>query len=96
MIEIGSLQYGKMDVRVKSSGKLLGVFYMEVNGYFYFYPLESNSGVWSSEALIEIGKELAKVNEDYDKRVAKELNTKREEKLKFLSEQAQDLNLGYE
>ncbi len=76
MIEIGHLQNGTMDVRVKSSGKYLGAFYMEVDGYFYFHPFESGSGVWSSEALIEIGKELAKINEDYDKKVDQILNTK--------------------
>lgn len=74
MIEIGPLQYGKMDVRVKSSGKFLGVFYREVDGYFYFHPFESGSGVWSSDALIEIGKELVKLNEDYDKKVSEEFN----------------------
>lgn len=74
MIEIGPLQYGKMDVRVKSSGKFLGVFYREVDGYFYLHPFESGSGVWSSDALIEIGKELVKLNEDYDKKVAEEFN----------------------
>lgn len=74
MIETGPLQNGTMDVRVKSSGKLLGAFYMEVDGYFYFHPFEDNSGVWSSEALIGIGKELAKINEDYDKKVTEEFN----------------------
>lgn len=76
MIEIGPLQNGKMDVKVKSSGKFLGVFYMEANGYFYFHPFERGSGVWSSEALIEIGKELAKINEDYDKKVDQFFNNK--------------------
>lgn len=75
MIEIEPLQNGTMDVRVKSSGKLLGAFYMEANGYFYFHPFESTNGVWSSEALIEIGKELAKINEDYDKKVDQIFNT---------------------
>ena len=76
MIKIGPLQNGTMDVRVKSSKKLLGAFSMDVNGYFYFNPSKDNNGVWSSEALITIGKELSKVNEDYDKRIEKFFNTK--------------------
>jgi len=74
MIEIGPFENGTFDVRVKSSGKLLGAFYMEVDGYYYFHPFEGLKGVWSQEALTEIGKELGKLNEEHDKRLSEEFN----------------------
>jgi len=65
MIEISPSKNKTFDVKVKSSGKQLGTFQIDVNGYYYFHPL-NNDGVWSSDALIEIGKELAKLNEEFD------------------------------
>jgi len=65
MIEVSPLKNRTIDVKVKSSGKSLGTFQMDINGYYYFYPL-NNDGVWNSDALIEIGKELAKLNEELD------------------------------
>ena len=66
MIKVTPSNNKRFDVKVKSSGKLLGTFQMDVNGYYYFHPLKENSGVWSSDGLIEIGKELAKLNEELD------------------------------
>jgi len=78
MIEVGPFENGKFDVRLKSSGKLIGVFYMEVDGYYYYHPFEGLSGVWSQEALTEIGKELGKLNEEHNKRLSETFNTNRE------------------
>jgi len=69
MIEVGPFENGTFDVRLKSSGKLLGVFYMEVDGYYYFHPFEGLSGVWTQESLTEIGNELGKLNEEHNKRL---------------------------
>ena len=66
MIEVTLSNNKKFDVKVKSSGKLLGTFQMDVNGYYYFHPLKDNNGVWNSGALIKIGKELAKLNEEFN------------------------------
>lgn len=79
MIEVEPFENGTFDVRVKSSGKLIGAFYPEVDGYYYFHPFEGLKGAWTQEALIEIGKELAKINEDYDKKVSEEFNKAVEE-----------------
>lgn len=65
MIEVTPLQNKTFDVSVKSSGKRLGTFQMDINGYYYFHAL-NNNGVWSSDALIEIGKELGKLNKEFD------------------------------
>jgi hypothetical protein len=67
MIKVDPFENGTFDVRLKSSGKLLGRFYMEVDGYYYFQPFEGLSGAWSQEALTEIGKELGKLNEEIGK-----------------------------
>ena len=66
MIEVTPSNNKRFDVKVKYSGNLLGTFQMDVNGYYYFHPLKENSGAWSSDALIEIGKELVKLNEELD------------------------------
>jgi hypothetical protein len=76
MIEVVPFENGTFDVRLKSSGKLLGAFYMEVDGYYYFNPFEGLSGVWSQEALTEIGKELGKLNEEHDKEIQITFNIK--------------------
>jgi hypothetical protein len=65
MIEVTPLNNKRFDIKVKSSGKRLGTFQLDINGYYYFHPL-NNDGVWSSDALIEIGKELVKLNEELD------------------------------
>lgn len=66
MIEVSPSNNKTFDVKVKSSGKLLGTFQMDINGYYYYFHPINNNGVWSSDALIEIGKELAKLNEELD------------------------------
>ena len=76
MIEVTSSNNKRFDVKVKSSGKRLGTFQMDVNGYYYFHPLKENSGVWGSDALIEIGKKLSKLNKELDEALTDEFNTK--------------------
>lgn len=50
------------EVRVETSNKLIGHFIPEVDGCYYFAPYESNGGLWSEWALLEIGNKLKSIN----------------------------------
>ena len=47
-----------------ANGKLLGNFVMDVDGEFYFWPEEGESGGWSSYILEEIASKLKKINNE--------------------------------
>jgi hypothetical protein len=67
ILKVDKEQNGTMDVRAASSGKLLGCFMMEVDGFYNFWPLESITGYYSSDMLIELGRKLEEVNLNWNK-----------------------------
>ena len=46
------------------SGKLIGYFVPDVDGFYYFEP-EVGRGYWNEHALLELGNKLKELNQDY-------------------------------
>jgi hypothetical protein len=67
ILKVDKEQNGTMDVRAASNGKLIGCFMVDVDGYYNFWPLESITGYYSSDMLIELGMKLKAVNAGWDK-----------------------------
>jgi len=67
ILKVDKEQNGTMDVRAASSGKLLGCFMVDVDGYYNFWPLESITGFYSSDMLLELGTKLKAINSNWDK-----------------------------
>lgn len=67
-LKVDPLENGTMDLRVKSSGKLLGCFMIDADGYFLFWPLKEIGGL-SSYALTEIAEILDELNSEHDNEI---------------------------
>jgi len=67
ILRIDKEQNGTMDVRAVSSGKLLGCFMVAEDGYYNFWPLESITGFYSGDMLLELGVKVKEVNAEWDK-----------------------------
>lgn len=67
ILKVDKEQNGTMDVRAISNNKLIGCFMVDVDGYYNFWPLESITGFYSGDMLIELGMKLKAVNADWDK-----------------------------
>jgi hypothetical protein len=67
ILKIDKEQNGTMDVRAASSGKLLGCFMVAEDGYYNFWPLESITGFYSGDILLELGMKLKAINANWDK-----------------------------
>ncbi len=72
IIKIDKLENGTIDVRVKYSGKLIGCFNMLEDGFYYFWPLPP-TGYFSTEVLLELGRELEKINQAWDEHIKEHL-----------------------
>ena len=46
------------------SGKLIGYFIPDIDGFYYFRP-EEERGYWNEHALLELGNKLKELNQDY-------------------------------
>jgi hypothetical protein len=53
------------EVRVKSNNLLIGEFILDIDGYYYFFPIE-NGGSWNSHTLITLGTKLQELNKPWD------------------------------
>lgn len=69
ILKIDKEQNGTMDVRAASSGKLLGCFMVAEDGYYNFWPLESITGYYSGDMLLELGAKLKVINAGWDKKL---------------------------
>jgi hypothetical protein len=67
ILKVDKQQNGTMDVRAASNDKLLGCFMVAEDGYYNFWPLESITGFYSSDMLIELGMKLKDINANWDK-----------------------------
>ncbi len=67
MLKINKISDSNYEVLVKSNNKLIGNFYLEVDGFFYFAENEHNgsNGLWSDYALLEIGNKLKELNKPW-------------------------------
>lgn len=65
MISVEKISNFEYKVTVKSSGKIIGWFILDIDGTFYFIS-EGNSGYWSDYVLIELGQKLKEINEKTD------------------------------
>ena len=61
----------KKEVQVCSSGKYLGDFIQDIDGYYYFWISEYSEGCWGAHELIEIGEKLKAINKPYDDELKK-------------------------
>jgi hypothetical protein len=66
ILKIDKEQNGTMDVRAASSGKLLGCFMIAEDGFYNFWPLESITGYYSGDMLLELGVKLKEVNAEWE------------------------------
>ena len=66
ILKVDKEQNGTMDVRAASSGKLLGCFMVAEDGYYNFWPLESITGYYSGDMLLELGVKLKEVNAEWE------------------------------
>jgi hypothetical protein len=66
ILRVDKEQNGTMDVRAASSGKLLGCFMVAEDGYYNFWPLESITGYYSADMLLELGVKLKEVNAEWE------------------------------
>lgn len=64
-IEVTKIKRHKFKVEINE--KLIGHFIRDVDGYLYYWPLESLRGSWNSNALRLIANKLDELNKDYDK-----------------------------
>jgi len=74
LLTIDKEQNGTMDVRAASSGKLLGCFMVSEDGYYNFWPLESITGYYSSDMLIELGYRLKEINQWWEDNINEYFN----------------------
>ena len=65
ILKVDKEQNGTMDVRAASSGKLLGCFMIAEDGFYNFWPLESITGYYSSDMLLELGRKLEIINQPW-------------------------------
>jgi len=49
-----------------SNGKYIGFFELDVDGYYYFWNEDYNTGSWSSNSLRIIADKLDEINKPYD------------------------------
>lgn len=66
ILRVDKQQNGTMDVRAASSGKLLGCFMVDVDGFYNFWPLENITGYYSGDMLLELGVKLKEVNAEWE------------------------------
>jgi len=69
ILKVDKEDNGTMDVRAASSGKLLGCFMVAEDGYYNFWPLESITGYYSGDMLLELGAKLKVINAGWDKKL---------------------------
>lgn len=67
ILKVDKEQNGTMDVRAASNNKFLGCFAKSEDGYYNFWPMDSITGFYSGDMLIELGMKLKAVNADWDK-----------------------------
>jgi len=51
----------------------VGSLVMDVDGYFYFWPVDNN-GAWSSYHLREVANKLDEINKEWHQQVEKEFS----------------------
>jgi len=51
----------------------VGSLVMDVDGYFYFWPVDNN-GAWSSYHLKEVANKLDEINKQWNEQLEKDLN----------------------
>jgi len=51
----------------------VGSLVMDVDGYFYFWPIDNN-GAWSSYHLREVANKLDEINKEWHQQVEKEFS----------------------
>jgi hypothetical protein len=74
ILKVDKEQNGTMDVRVASSNKLLGCFMVSEDGYYNFWPLESITGYYSADALLELGNKLNEINKPWNDNITEYFN----------------------
>jgi hypothetical protein len=74
ILKVDKEQNGTMDVRAASNNKLLGCFMVAEDGYYNFWPLESITGYYSSDMLLELGMKLMAVNKDWNDNINEYFN----------------------
>lgn len=74
ILKVDKEQNGTMDVRAASSNKLLGCFMVSEDGYYNFWPLESITGYYSSDMLLELGDKLKAINKDWNDNINEYFN----------------------
>jgi hypothetical protein len=63
-IDVQKIERNKYEVLINE--KLIGHFIRDVDGYLYYWPLESLSGSWNSNALRLIANKLDEFNKEWD------------------------------
>lgn len=58
------------------SGKIIGEFIKDVDGFFYFFLNEYNGGSLSSEVLGELSTKLIEINRDWNSQISDYFTTK--------------------
>jgi len=51
----------------------VGSLVMDVDGHFYFWPVDNN-GAWASYHLRELADKMDEINKSWDEQVEKDLN----------------------
>lgn len=74
ILKVDKEQNGTMDVRAASNNKLLGCFMVSEDGYYNFWPLESITGYYSSDMLLELGDKLKAINKDWNDNINEYFN----------------------
>jgi len=52
-----------------NTGKYLGKFIMDVDGFYYYWPCEKLTGSWSSYSLRGIADKLDELNKEYEENI---------------------------
>lgn len=47
----------------------MGEFVMDVDGYFYYYPILEGGGFWEAHVLIKLGNKLNELNKAWDDQI---------------------------
>lgn len=65
ILRVEGEENGTMDVRALHTGKHLGCFMMSEDGFYNFWPADNISGYYSSDILLELGRKLGMLNQNW-------------------------------
>lgn len=66
VLDYSKVRVGQYVVKNKSNGVYLGEFECDVDGYYYYWPLEDKIGSWPSYMLRALADALDEINKEWD------------------------------